>query len=111
MNRIEQQMQIEIVDYCRAKNITAIHIANERKCGIRYGKILKRMGVTAGVSDLLVFHPKREKFGFWLELKAPGKKATESQRIWLNKMEEFGYHTGCVDNIDDAIKLIDIYVS
>lgn len=110
MNESENQINIAVVDYCRANNIPVLHIANERKCSVYYGSLLKRKGSIAGVSDLLIFHPKGKKFGLWLELKKLGGKLTTNQMIWLDYVKQYGYCCDWADSVDSAIEIIDEYV-
>lgn len=107
----ERHIQIAVVDYCRVKKIPAIHIANERKCSAYYGRALKKQGVTAGVSDLFIMHPQAKKFGLWLELKSPEKKPTSQQQEWLDHVISLGYYGAWADNVDDAIEIIDDYLT
>lgn len=44
--------------------------------GARAGAQMKRLGLTAGVPDLMIVH---HGFTLWIELKAPGKYATPDQ--------------------------------
>lgn len=79
-----------------------IHIPNERKCESWQGHRLSMLGVVAGVSDLLLCYPRISNNGifyggFWIELKAPGKKPTKLQITWLNRMSACGYKTGFFD--------------
>lgn len=110
MGLSENQINIAVVNYCRAKNIPVVHIANERKCSSIYGSLLRKKGTIAGVSDLLIFHPKSLKFGLWLELKKQGGKLTLNQKIWLDYVKKYGYYSAVADNVETAINIIDEYV-
>lgn len=72
--------------------------------------MLKAMGVQAGISDLFIAVPTKNYSGLWLELKAPGKKPTESQNDWLFVMENFGYKTAWADSFEKAKKIIEDYL-
>lgn len=89
-----------------------MHIANERKTSSWHGGMLKRMGVLVGVSDLFVAVPIPGKFGgFWIELKAPGKKPTLDQEDFLARMAAKGYMTGWFDDWERAWSAIENYLS
>lgn len=88
-----------------------IHIANERRCSLQQGAILKAMGVKRGVSDLFLAYPTKRYAGFWLELKAPGKKPTESQLEWFSRMEKVGFCCAWFDDWDKAKNSILEYLS
>lgn len=75
-----------------------IHIGNERHCSAQQGSLLKIMGVRAGCSDLFLAMPTRNFPGYWIELKAPGKKPSESQIEFLRRMKEVGYATDWFDD-------------
>jgi hypothetical protein len=110
----EAQNQIALVRWLRWKKIPAIHIPNEGKRSVATAKWLDSMGMTKGASDLFIARPKlsqdRYYGGFWIELKAKGKKPTTMQYEFLHKMTQEGYKTGWYDNWDDARKAIEDYL-
>jgi hypothetical protein len=79
-----------------------MHFANERKCSPTQGAMLKAMGVMPGVSDLFLAYPMGRYSGFWMELKAPGKKPTQVQREFLQRMRDVGYCADWYDNWETA---------
>ena len=98
-----------------------IKITNEGKRSWAQGKKMKSEGLTKGVSDLLVAVPtykqsmvspsmNMEKAGFWLELKAPGKKPTESQIEFICAMRGVGYHADWKDSVDGGIQALKDYL-
>jgi hypothetical protein len=100
--------QIKVVEYLKQKHpkIPFIHIANERQCDVVYGRILKRMGVRKGVSDL--FFPRSNKTfkGLWIELKTPTGKVSPSQLEFINEMIEEGYAAHVAYGAEEGIKMI-----
>ena len=72
------------------------HIANERKCSIIQGNILKRKGVKSGVADILVAIPMGGYHGLWVELKTGKNKPTPNQKRFLARMTARGYLAICV---------------
>lgn len=87
-----------------------LHIPNERKTSEWQGAMLKAMGVMAGVSDLFLAVPRNSFGGYWMELKAPGKKLKPEQAAFLSKMQLLGYKTGWFDNWQLAWASIEDYL-
>jgi len=88
----------------------AFHIANERKTNPMRGLLLKRMGVLSGVSDVFIALPKGGFHGLFLELKAGNNKATEHQRLFLEKMTQNGYLAICCTGYEAARAIILTYL-
>lgn len=88
-----------------------IHIPNERKCSSHYGAILKRLGVKPFVSDLFLIYPTGRYAGFWIELKAPGKRPNIGQLNFLARMKKLGYAAEWYDNWERAREGILKYVN
>lgn len=91
------------------------HFANERKCSIHQGRILKRMGVSKGVSDIFiaipVFEWQRTKYhGLWIELKAENGKLTVEQSKFIFHKNERGYLAVAVWGLDAAKEVIRTYL-
>lgn len=87
------------------------HVANERKCSIQYGRLLKRMGVKAGVSDVIIAIPSNEFHGLFIEMKHGKNKATSAQLEFLANMKEKGYATAICYGATKAIKTLEDYLS
>jgi hypothetical protein len=109
-NQLEDQHQITLMQWADTARINRympgiagtisdylIHIPNGGSRHKIEAVKLKRMGVKAGVSDLLLTIPSRSKAGLWIEMKAPAVKGksknypTQSQNEWLAKMKAIGY--------------------
>ena len=86
------------------------HFANERKCSIQTGRILKRMGVKKGVADFFLAIPSNGYAGLWIELKVGKGKLTIDQSAFLFRKNERGYHAVAVWGYDTAIEVIKIYL-
>lgn len=71
---------------------------------------LKAEGVKPGVSDTLLPLRRHGFAGLWLELKAPGKKPTDLQREWLERMALAGYRAEWADSWEKAACIIAEYV-
>ena len=67
------------------------HFANERRCSVQEGRMLKRMGVKKGVADFFLALPMDEFAGLWIELKAGKGRLSKEQEDFLNRKTERGY--------------------
>jgi len=72
---------------------------------------LRQQGVRKGVSDLFLPVPCSGKHGLWIEMKAEGvKKATNDQRLWLEKMRRQGYAAHLCSGFDAGAACINDYL-
>lgn len=79
------------------------HFANERRCSIQQGRLLKRMGVKKGVADFFLAYPIDGYIGLWIELKVGNNKPTKEQMHFLARKSSRGY--ACmVSNGEEATK-------
>lgn len=73
---------------------------------------LKRAGVKAGVSDLILAYPVAHYHGMWIEMKARDNgRLTPEQRDWIDLMQSVGYHAGCYRGFDEARVAIERYLA
>jgi len=86
------------------------HFANERKCSIAHGHLLKKMGVKRGVSDFFVGIPSGGYHGLWIELKVGKGKLSPEQIAFINRKNERGYLAIAVWGFDAAIEIIKTYL-
>ena len=114
MLKPEQIAQINIVAWFKhnypeyAEDIS--HTANERKCSLVEGKILKRMGVTAGHADLFLAVPANGKCGLYIELKVGDGKLSKEQKAFLARKIMRGYEAVAVWGADAAKEVIKTYL-
>ena len=52
---------------------------------------MKREGVLAGVSDIMLPVARKEWHGLYIELKVKGGRASSSQKWWLGEVTKQGY--------------------
>ena len=103
--RTEEDLQAAVVVHLKirgARGLVFFHVPNAPRNAVM-GARLKAMGMRAGVSDLILFHDERL---YCLELKAPGKRATEEQLQFLTDMGEAGAFTCVCDNLDAALRVL-----
>lgn len=86
------------------------HFANERRCSIQQGRLLKRMGVKKGVSDFFLAIPLNGKSGLWIELKVGKNKPTKEQVVFIERKVLRGYECALVWGFDAARETIKNYL-
>lgn len=115
---IEGDEQVVVIDQFRAMfpdvGHLLIHIPNggSRKNAFE-GYRLKRQGVRAGVSDLLLPVARGGYFGLWIEFKAEpplDAAVTGSQKEWIDYMRGEGYWADVCLGPDAAIRALKDYL-
>lgn len=108
----EQAEMIAIFDWIRWNKLDKFiwHTANERKCSVQYGFLLKRMGVKSGVVDITIAKAVNGYHGAFLEVKVGKNKPTQNQIDFMNTMREEGYFTKTVWGAEEAIHAIMQYL-
>lgn len=104
---------IKLMDWAQTRDDIApfiMHIANERRCSIQQGRILKRKGVRAGVADVFLAIPKNGFHGLWIELKVGKGKLSDNQEKFLASMTAQNYMAVCVWGFDAAKAAILAYL-
>lgn len=86
------------------------HFANERKCSISHGRILKRMGVKKGVADFFLAIPINGKAGLWIELKVGKNKPTKEQIAFAERKVKRHYEFAFVWGFEAAKEIILTYL-
>jgi len=108
----EDNLQMVCMRYIgyRYPKVLAIHVANERQTSPQRGAKLKKMGVRAGVPDILIFKKKGGLCGCAIELKIKPNKPTPKQLEFLNDLEAEYWETHVCYSFDDAKEIIDDYL-
>jgi hypothetical protein len=70
---------------------------------------LKREGVLAGVSDVIIDLPVEPFHGARIELKVKGGKLSDSQKEYLATVAKRGYFTAVCWSMDGLIHALEIY--
>ena len=103
MKHEEDDLQMAVCNHLRARAVPGLvwfHPANGGRRNVREAGRFKAMGVTAGVSDLILFHNKQF---FALELKAAKGRLSPAQKEFLRVFEAAGGYAGVAYGIDDAL--------
>jgi hypothetical protein len=86
------------------------HIPNGGKRTIIEAVQLKASGVVMGVSDLFLSAPRRGLHGLYIEMKLPGEKLRDEQRIFASRVSKEGYSVYRIDNFEDFKILVEWYL-
>ena len=107
MLKPEQIIHIQVVDWVNAcTDLPVLHIANERRCSIQQGAILKRMGIRSGVSDLFFPRAKHPFAGLWIEIKTDNGKPTPNQLKFIEEMKKEGFQGKVTYGAEETINFI-----
>ncbi len=87
-----------------------IHIANQRQTTQQQGRLLKRMGVKKGVSDIFIAVPMNGRGGLWIELKSTKGKPSQEQKVFVARMIRRGYDAAIVYGCEAAKEVILAYL-
>ena len=114
----EQILQIQIVEFlslvARKNNIVFFSVPNEaflfsssKNDKKSYAKmmILKKMGMTSGVSDLIII---KNGITYCMECKSKKGSLSKNQSIFLDNARKAGALTVVINNFDDALLFFDV---
>jgi hypothetical protein len=91
----------------RAKpDVLWLHVPNGERRDKITGAKLKRMGVLAGASDLLLWH---RGYSFALELKSDGGRLSDAQLEFLARFNDAGGHSAVAESIDRALACMEAW--
>ena len=99
MKQTEAQFQKVVVRYIRLqyKELLVFAVRNEGKRSVKEQSIIKSMGLTSGVSDLVVLGNNGKVL--FLELKSEKGKLTQNQKNFKREVEIRGFRYEVVKNI------------
>ncbi len=80
---------------------------------VQTGSMLKAEGVRAGFPDMILTLPNKNHCALFIELKAPTKTArvSDSQKIWLERLNGCGYLAQVAYGFEAAKQLIEDYLT
>ena len=124
-NKIEEQTHVASCDYLRFQYPSVIFTSDAGGIytSMNQAKLIKRTRSCVGLPDLMIFEPKAEFCGLFLEIKANGTSIykkngdfTSNQHLnnqaeVLKKLMNKGYATYFVVGFDNAKQIIDHYFS
>lgn len=109
MKRPEDNIQRAVIQHLRTRGVHGVvfwHTPNGGQRNKTEAKILKGLGVRAGVSDIICIHKSRV---FALELKAPGGGATESQMQFISDLNAAGGFACIATGLDQALRCLETW--
>jgi hypothetical protein len=121
--RDESQEQREVNIYCTRKKIPMFAIPNGTHKSIAARQKFKAEGLKAGVPDLMIPYPNNNYHGLFIEMKQRPKtlkngsksyaniKVSPEQDKWILRLREQGYEAKVCYGADEAIELIEEYMS
>lgn len=107
----EDYLQIEVINYLRYQHPKRLffHTPNGGKRGVSEAAKFKRMGVLAGVPDIIIAEQNKLFIGLCLELKIGKNKTTDSQNEVIEKFKKNGWQVEVCYTFDKAKEIIDNY--
>lgn len=109
-NPPEEAEQLALVQWLELHKIKYTHVPNEGKHKVQYRVKQKRLGVQAGLPDILIFdrpplYP--ENVGVAIELKRQkGGRVTPEQTAWLNDLKDRGWVVAVCRGAMEAIRFL-----
>ncbi len=115
MKHLESQLQQSCVrwfnlQYSELRGLL-FAVPNGGKRNIREAEILKREGVVAGVSDLILLVPSISHHGLCIEMKIGKGKQTENQENFQERVERKGYKYIVCRSFDQFVIEMQSYLS
>ena len=71
--------------------------------------LIKYLGVSPGVPDLMIFDPNNKYNGLAIEFKIKYNKPTENQDRWLKELKSRKWASYVIYSYEDGVELIDKY--
>lgn len=109
LNPLEEAECLVFAEWLRLKKYLYLHIPNE---GLRHpatGKRLRRIGLSRGAPDYLIFETFGTSYrGIAIEMKRRrGGRVTPYQREWLEALESRGWLVKVCRGADEAIRFVE----
>lgn len=117
----EDKTTMAILDYCKlvypGLHECVIKIHNEGQRSRSTNRLLPRLGLRAGASDLFFSLPSKRFHGLFMEIKKDGWKYTAAQREHIERQKRFidqqnsnGYLARMIIGTDEGIALLNEYM-
>ena len=107
--RPEDAIQRAVFAHIRTRGVhglVAIHPANGGYRRPVEAKILRGLGVTAGVPDILAWHDGK---AYAMEIKSECGRTSEAQLEMLNRLSEAGVFTAIAHGVDCAVAILEAW--
>lgn len=109
----EASIQQAICNYLDAKYPRILYCASAggMRTSMKQAIKMKMTGYRKGFPDMFIYKANDSFNGLAMEVKKKGGVVSPHQKEWLNRLKEGGYYSCVVYNLDDAIQIIDSYIS
>lgn len=98
--------------WARLQKLKLVHVPNEGKRDIGFGRLLKSLGVSKGFHDFILLKKSKNYGGLFLELKrTTGSRVTKEQMGWLHDLRYEGYKAELAFGWEHASKIITDYLN
>jgi hypothetical protein len=117
MKHLEDDLQIAVADLLDSLGWLWWHTPNGGRRGKIEGARFKRMGVKAGVPDVLIQETWVDQgedglpvfgMGVAIELKAPGGRLSKEQKAMLAKLKARGFQTAVCRSLDEVLAVLEL---
>lgn len=113
----EYYEQVKVANYIRLRYPNILWTASSAGMwsNMHVGKKYKAMGVKRGCPDIMIFEPRNNWFGLFIEMKTAKTFCTEKgtlsiyQESWINELNKRNYSAAVCYGSDEAIKIIEAY--
>ncbi len=104
---------VKVFDWIRKQGLSNIiwHTPNEARRSAQQGAMLKRMGLLAGVADIVIARASNGFHGCFIEVKVKPNKLTPAQTKFLFAMKDEGYDVALCYGADETIEHIKSYLN
>ena len=111
---IESDIQIACVNWFRSElselSDLLFSVPNGGQRNAITAKMMKREGVVAGVSDLILFVPRKGYHALCIEMKTDKGKQSDKQKRWQKQVERQGYKYIICRSVDEFAREITEYL-
>lgn len=109
----EASIQQAICNYLDAKHPRILYCASAggMRTSMKQAIKMKLTGYRKGFPDMFIYKSNDSFNGLAIEVKKKGGVVSPHQKEWLSRLKEGGYFSCVVYNLDDAIQIIDSYIS
>jgi len=121
----EEEIHIEICRYIKSRYPSILFTSENSGLRVfwKQAKMLKEMRSCSGLPDIMIFEPRKQKAGMFLEVKKVGTKIyrkdgdlrkdkhLNNQENILHRLKQKGYFAEFVIGFDEAKVMIDWYLS
>lgn len=107
LSKSEEKEQNRVARFLDKNDYCWCHVPNGGYRGWKIASRLKHMGVKSGVPDILIFDNLSGYNGVAIEMKkVEGGRLSDTQKEWLEKLEERGWLTTKAEGAKEAIEFI-----